>query len=68
MSVYNVAKYLREAVDAVLAQTFSQFELIIVDDGSVWMTVRWTARKRSWPATRMRVFGYCGMIETLVRQ
>ena len=35
MSVYNGAKYLREAVDAVLAQTFSQFELIIVDDGSV---------------------------------
>ena len=34
MSVYNGARYLREAVDAVLAQTFSQCELIIVDDGS----------------------------------
>jgi len=34
MPVYNGAKYLREAVDSVLAQTFSQFELIIVDDGS----------------------------------
>ena len=28
MSVYNGAKYLREAVDSVLAQTFSAFELI----------------------------------------
>jgi glycosyltransferase involved in cell wall biosynthesis len=39
MSVYNGAKYLREAVDAIRAQTFSQFELIIVDDGSTDGTI-----------------------------
>lgn len=34
MPCYNRARYLREAIDSVLKQTFSGFELIIVDDGS----------------------------------
>ena len=32
--VYNVEPYLRQCVDSILAQTFSDFELILVDDGS----------------------------------
>lgn len=32
--VYKVEKYLRECVDSILAQTFTDFELILVDDGS----------------------------------
>lgn len=32
--VYNVEKYLHECVESVLEQTFSDFELILVDDGS----------------------------------
>ena len=32
--VYNTEKYLRECVDSILAQTFTDFELILVDDGS----------------------------------
>ncbi len=34
MSVYNGEKYLREAIESVLAQTFTDFEFIIVNDGS----------------------------------
>ena len=34
MSVYNGERYLREAVDSILAQTFEDFEFIIIDDGS----------------------------------
>ena len=34
MPVYNAEKYLRAAIDSVLAQTFSDFELLLVDDCS----------------------------------
>lgn len=34
MPTYNDAAYLRQAMDSILSQTFSQFEFIIVNDGS----------------------------------
>ncbi len=34
MPVWNGEAYLREAIDSILSQTFTDFELIIVDDGS----------------------------------
>ncbi len=34
MPVYNGALYLKEAIDSILSQTFTDFELIIVDDCS----------------------------------
>ena len=34
MPVYNTEKYLAEAIESILAQTFTDFELIIVDDAS----------------------------------
>ncbi|MCF0216747.1 MAG: glycosyltransferase family 2 protein [Fibrobacteraceae bacterium] len=33
--VYNSAKYLRECLDSLVCQTFTDFEVIAVDDGSV---------------------------------
>lgn len=32
--VYNVEKYLQECLDSIFAQTFTDYELILVDDGS----------------------------------
>src|SRR5258708_26173472 len=34
MSVYNGARFIREAVDGILSQSFSDFEFIVIDDGS----------------------------------
>lgn len=34
MSVYNGARYLRRAIESVLAQTYADFEFVIVNDGS----------------------------------
>lgn len=32
--IYNVERYLRECIESILSQTFTNFELILVDDGS----------------------------------
>ncbi len=34
MSVYNGERYLREAMDSILSQTFHDFEFLIINDGS----------------------------------
>ena len=32
--VYNVEKYLHRCIDSILAQTFTDFEVLLIDDGS----------------------------------
>ena len=32
--VYNVEKYLRQCLDSVLAQTYTKYEVLLIDDGS----------------------------------
>jgi glycosyltransferase involved in cell wall biosynthesis len=39
MPVYNGEKFIRDAIDSVLSQTYKDFEFIIVDDGSQDLTV-----------------------------
>lgn len=40
MSVYNGEKYLREAIESILNQTFTDFEFIIINDGSTDDTLK----------------------------
>jgi len=39
LAVYNGQRYLRDAVDSILTQTFTDFELIVIDDGSTDRTL-----------------------------
>jgi len=34
MAVYNAARFLRQSVESVFAQTFADFELVVIDDAS----------------------------------
>jgi glycosyltransferase involved in cell wall biosynthesis len=52
MTVYNGEKHLAEAVESILGQSFRDFELVVVDDGS---TDRTAEILRSYDDPRMRV-------------
>ncbi len=52
MTAYNREKYIAEAIESVLASHYSNFELIIVDDGSTDKTV---AIANSWATKDPRI-------------
>ena len=54
MAAYNAAKYLGASIDSVLNQTFSSFELLIIDDGSTDNTLE-IARQYEARDERVRV-------------
>lgn len=53
LCTYNRAHTLRESIDSILAQTFEDFELIIVDDGSTDNTLELL---KEYKDDRIRVF------------
>ena len=55
MTAYNREKYITEAIESVLASTYTNFELIIVDDGSIDRTVS-IARSFEVIDNRVKVF------------
>ncbi len=71
MIAHNEEIFIKEAVESVLAQTFSDFELIVLDDGSTDSTcecvaaikdprIRLYSQKQGGrPRARNRAMGYC---------
>ena len=65
MPVYNAAATVREAVDSVLAQTYGDFEFLIIDDGSSDETAR-IVRSYDDPRIRSESNGQnLGVVRTL---
>lgn len=52
MSVYNGEKYLKEAIDSIISQTFTDFEFLIIDDAS---TDRTPEMLRSYGDSRIKI-------------
>lgn len=52
MPVYNGERYIRQAIDSVLAQTFKDFELVVINDGS---TDRSVDEVKSYADPRIRL-------------
>lgn len=53
LPAYNHAKYVVEAMDSVRAQTFTRWELIVIDDGSTddtWAVLQAYAAQHGDPA------------------
>src|SRR5256885_481813 len=66
MPVYNAERHLREAIDSILAQTFSNFEFLIMDDGSTDGSIDIS---RSYADPRIRVLAepHEGVVSVLNR-
>jgi glycosyltransferase involved in cell wall biosynthesis len=54
MAAYNAAQYIEQAIESILNQTYKEFELIIVDDGSTDRTLE-IARRYAAQDSRVRV-------------
>jgi cellulose synthase/poly-beta-1,6-N-acetylglucosamine synthase-like glycosyltransferase len=64
MAVFNAARFLRPAIESILAQTHGDFEFIIVDDGSTDDTAK-IAASYSDPRIRFVAQAHKGLVATL---
>lgn len=65
MPAYNASQYLKQAIDSILAQTYTNFEFIIINDGSTDST---ESIILSYKDNRIRYFSNpsnLGIVETL---
>ena len=60
MPTYNCSLYIGEAVDSVLSQTYQNFELIVVDDGSIDETQNVLQRYKNDPRIKYERIKHSG--------
>src|SRR4051812_37238486 len=60
ITCFNQAHYLREAIDSVLAQTYPNFDILVVDDGSDDNTAEIAGRQAGVRYVRQRNTGLAG--------
>ncbi len=66
LPVYDAERYLAEAVESILAQTFTDFELLAIDDGSRDGSVALLERyARRDPRVRLVSRAHAGLVATL---
>lgn len=67
--VYNASAHLGECIDSILAQTYTDFELLIVDDGSTDSS-RDVVRAYTDPRIRLleNAHDYIGSLNLLLRE
>ncbi len=65
MPVYNAAKYIREAIDSILNQTFTDFEFLIINDGSTDNTADIVNEYKDPRIKLVSNDSNCGLIYTL---
>jgi len=67
MPVFNGEAYLREAITSILRQTFSDFELLILNDGSTDTSAEIVSSFTDGRIRYMASTGNCGLVQTLNR-
>ena len=66
MPAYNCASFISAAIESVLAQTYSQFELLVIDDGSTDRTSQIvTTYADHDPRIRLMTREHHGLVQTL---
>ncbi|KKM93661.1 hypothetical protein LCGC14_1206190 [marine sediment metagenome] len=70
MANYNNAKYIKEAINSVISQTYSNWELIIVDDcstdNSIQVITPFLRNKKIKLIKTKKNLGYCGALKTAI--